>query len=304
MRRLEQLIDICRKETGNTRYEDSAFGSGIQQSVFVQHFRDAQDALYMHIVSKKTKFFRKTKTIQVDPMRKMYPWPDDIYVQALETLQWSDTRFRGTPITLKKSYTKELLSTRVGYAYSYIPSNEGVEMNPPVNYGRLHFTYERKLPLLQKRSGRITNVTMVGNTVTALTVDSNDKIYDESEINDDFFLCVVDKFGNVKALNIEYIDCMNGVFSMNPFDLQDGESIAVGDSILVGKNTCNIPDLPDICEGYLRQHVIYRVKMGDESSWTDEARNNLNAYLNAIDDSFGRLSEDITDIPITNYDYI
>lgn len=304
MRRLEQLIDICRKETGNTRYDSSYEGSGISQAVFVQHFRDAQDSLYMHIVAKKTKFFRKTLTVPVVPMQELYPWPSDIYVQALETLQWCDVRYGASPITLLKSYTKEKLAIRTGYAYSYIPSNSGIEMNPPPNYGNLFMTYERKLPALQKKAGRITAGAIAGGQLTSLEVDSTEKMYDEEEINSDYFLCVVDKLGNVKAKDIPYDKCTNGVFTLNPFTIPDGQTIAVGDFIIVGQNTCNVAELPDICEGYLRKYVIYRVRYGDYSAWTAEAKADLGAYLSEMDDSFGRLSEDITQIPITNYEYL
>lgn len=304
MRRLEQLIDICRKETGNTRYDNSYEGSGISQAVFVQHFRDAQDSLYMHIVAKKTKFFRKTLEVPVVPMQEFYAWPSDMYVRALETLQWRDSRYGASPITLLMSYTKEKLAMRTGYAYSYIPSNEGIEMNPPINYGNLYMTYEKKLPNLQKKAGKITAAAIAGGNLTSLEVDGADKIYDQDEINSDFFLCVVDKFGNVKAKDIQYESCANGVFTMNPFAIPAGQSLAVGDFILVGQNSCNVAELPDICEGYLRKYVIYRVRYGDYSAWTKEAKDDLGAYLTEMDDSFGRLSEDISQIPITNYDYL
>ncbi len=303
MRRLEQLIDICRKETGNDRYTEGNFGSGVSQGVFTQHFRDAQDQLYMHIVSTKNKFFKKTLEIPVVPMQAQYPWPDDIYVRALETLQWYDIRYKACPVTILKGYTKEKLSGRVGFPFQYIPNNAGIELNPPVNYGTLAFSYERKLPALQKKSGLITVATMVGSDLTALEV-ANTGVYDESEINSDFFLCVVDKFGNVKARNIQYDSVSAGVFTLPAQGLAAGQSVSVGDFILVGKNTCNIPDLPDICEGYLRKYVIYRVKYGDSSNWTKEAKEDLSTYVALIDDTFARPSEDITEIPITNTDYL
>ena len=304
MRRLEQLIDICRKETGNDRYAEGQFGSGISQAVFTQHFRDAQDQLYMHIVSTKNKFFKRSLEVPVVPMQENYAWPDDIYVRALETMQWMDTRYRATPVTIRMGYTKEMLSVRVGFPFQYIPSNEYFTLNPPVNYGTLILHYEKKLPMLQKKAGKITTATMVGTNLTALVVDSTEAIYDQSEINSDYFLCVVDKFGNVKAKNIQYDSVAAGVFTLSPAAIATGESVSVGDYILVGKNTCNIAELPDICEGYLRKYVIYRTRYGDFSAWTKEAKDDLGTYAGLIDDSFARMSEDITEIPITSYDLL
>ena len=304
MKNLEQLIVICRKLTGNTRYTEGEYGSGISQAVFVQHFNDAQDALVMHINATKNKFFKKTIEVPVVPMQIMYPWPKDIYVRALETVQWVDNRYGSTPITLNKSYTKEKLATRVGYAYSYIPSHDGIEMNPPINYGKLFFTYEKTIPRLQKKSGQIITATMAGDQLTALVVDAAGEMYDEEEINSDYFLCVCDKYGNIKASDVEYESCTGGVFTLQPFTLPAGQTVEVDDFILVGQRQTNVSELPDICEIYLRKYVIYMVRYGDSSSWTKEARDDMASTLAQMDDSFSRMSEDISEIPITNYELL
>lgn len=301
MQRLENLISMARKLSGNTRYDAT---SGVPQDVFVQHFNDAQDSLAKQVVNLKTKFFKKTITVDVVPGQAIYPWPSDCYIQSLETLQWSNPGKGVYYQTITKTTTKEKVTSNVGYPYAYIPCNEGIELNPPINSGVLYLTYEFTLPKLQKRSGRITTATMAGSDLTALAVDQTESIYDETEINSDYFLCVVDKYGNIKARDIEYDSVSAGVFTLSPFAIPSDESVSVGDYILAGKNTCNIPEWPDICESFLRKYAVYQARYGDSSKWTAEAKNDMIAEFELLSTSFALLSEDITDIPITNYELI
>ncbi|HAB98238.1 MAG TPA: hypothetical protein DCE71_00230 [Parachlamydiales bacterium] len=62
MRRVEQLIDIARKLSQNTRYDENA---GVPQDVFVQYLNNAQDSLVMEIQNLKTKYFFKTQIVDV-----------------------------------------------------------------------------------------------------------------------------------------------------------------------------------------------------------------------------------------------
>lgn len=300
MQRLEQLITMARKLSGNSRYDDD---SGVPQDVFVQHFNDAQDALTKNVVNLKTKFFKKTLEVPVVPGQAVYPWPSDCYIRALETLQWSNTRSGVYYQNLQKLVTKEKVTNQTGYPFGYIPENAGIEVVPPINNGTLYLTYEKVIPRLQKRAGTVTAVTTTLGQITALTVATTAP-YDEAQINDDYYLCVVDKFGVVKAKNILYTSVSGGVFTLSPFTLGAGESVSVGDSILVGDNTCNVPEWPNICESYLRKYVVYQAKYGDSSKWSQEAKQDMIAEFDLLSTSFAMLSEDITDIPMTSLDYV
>lgn len=300
MKRTEQLITAVRKVTGNTRYEST---SGIPQDVFVQHFNDAQDALSKQVVNLKTKFLKKTEIVEVVANQAIYPYPTDCYIRSIDTIQWSDNTKGVYYRPLNKITDREKVGNYTGYPFGYILQHEGVELTPPITLGILYFTYEKTLPKIQKRSGLISTLTVVGSQLTALSV-TVDSMYDQTEINDDYFLCVVDKYGNVKAKDIEYKSVSAGVFTLDPWTIPSGEAIAVGDYILVGKNTCNIPDWPDICESYLRKYVTYQIKYGDASKWSKEARDDMAAEFTTLSTSFALLSDDITDIPITNCDSI
>jgi hypothetical protein len=301
MRRVEQLIDMARKLSGNTSYDSN---SGVPQDVFVQYFNNAQDSLMKEVVNLKTKFLLKQVNVPVVNNQERYEYPQDLYMQHIDTIQWLNSQNGTYYQTLYKSYVKEKITTSTAYPFGYVMQNDGYHLNPPINAGTLQISYIKKVPTLQIRSGIISSAVVNGsNQLTALSV-TNNSIYNESAINDDYFLCVVDKFGNQKAINVEYTSVLNGVFTLNPYQLEDGETVSVGNYVLVGKNTVNLPQWPDICESYLIKHAVYDAKYSDASPWSAEAKADMAMSFAALSGSFATLSDDVTDIMISTTDYI
>lgn len=301
MKRLEQLIDMARNLSGNTRYDDD---SGVPQKVFVQYFNNAQDSLIKEVVNLKTKFLLKTSdVIPIVSGQETYSYPYDLYMQHIDTIQWTDKTFGSYYQTLYKNYTKEKVTNTIGFPFGYIMQNDGYHLNPPMTNGFLYLTYIKSLPKLQKKGGAITAVSLAGQTLSGLTI-STSGTYDSVEINDDFYLCVVDKHGIQKARNIEYTSQAAGVFTLPSQALGTGQTIAVGDFIVVGKNSTNLPEWPDVCESYLVKHAVYDAKYSDSSSWSTEAKDDMRAFFQTLSGSFATLSDDVTDIAMTNTDFI
>jgi hypothetical protein len=302
MRRVELLIDTARKLSQNTRYDSS---SGIPQDIFVQFFNNAQDTLTMEVQNLKTKYFKTQLIVDVVPNQEVYDYPPDCYMQHLDTIQWTDSITGTYWQTLYKSVTKEKVTLQPGYPFAYIPFEDGIHLNPPITSGQLWMTFVRTPKRLQKRAGQVSSLTLVGQLLSALTVNPAESSFDETEINTQNYLCVCDKYGNVKASNIPYTSVnSSGVFTLSSYTLESGQTIAVGDYILVGENCINIPQWSDICEGYLIKHAVYEAKYGDSSSWTKAAAEDMDRYFQKLSGSFATLSDDITDIPITALDYI
>lgn len=302
MRRVELLIDVARKLSQNTRYDSQ---SGIPQDVFVQFLNNAQDSLVMEVQNLKTKYFKKQIIVPVVPSQEKYSWPDDCYMQHVDTIQWTDSLTGTYWQTLFKTTTKEKITIQPGYPFAYVPHEDGFYLNPPIKSGSLYVTYVRTPKRLQKRAGKINVATIVGTDLTALEVDETEASFDLSEINSQNYLCVVDKFGKVKASNILYDSCnSSGVFTLSAFNLGT-QTIAVGDYVIIGQDCINIPDWEtDMIEGYLIKHMVYEAKYGDSSSWTAQALNDMQMYFQKLSGSFAVLSDDISDIPVTNLSYI
>lgn len=299
MRRLEQLIDTARKLTQNTRYDSD---SGIPQDVFVQFFNNANDYLLMQVVNLKTKYLQKNVTTQIVNSQIKYDYPRDIYMQNIDTIQWSQLADNQDYFTtLFKSYTKEKVSNQNGYAFAYTPKEDGIYLNPPLQNGSLSIDYIRRVNSLGLRAGQVSSVTVSGSGVlSALTVTGGT----DADINAYNYLCVVDKDGKTKALNIAYTSVSSGVFTLSPFQLASGESVAVGDYIVLGQFMTNRPEWPDVVESFLITYVKYDVKFHDGSTWTKAAMDDMQMRFKLLSESFATPSDDIPQIPITNLDYL
>ncbi len=301
MKRLEQLITMARELSGNTRYDAD---SGVSQSVFVQYFNTAQDSILKQVVNLKSKYLLKTSdAIPVVSGQETYSYPYDLYIQNIDTIRWTDTTTNSYYETLNKNVPKEKVTNSLGFPYGYILEKDGYHLNPPLNNGYLYLDYIQTLPRLQTKNGVITGVTINGsNVISALTV-STAGTYDTTQINDDYFLCVVDKHGIQKARNIEYTSETAGVFTLSPQTLGTGQTVAIGDYITVGKNTVNQPSWPDICESFLIDYAVYSAKYGDSSKWSAEAKEYMKDAFILLSGSFAAPSDDLCPIPITNFDY-
>lgn len=301
MRRVELLIDTARKLSQNTRYDET---SGVTQDIFVQFLNNAQDSLIMEVQNLKTKYFKKQVVVDVVPNLEVYSYPDDCYMQHLDTIQWTDSPTGTYWTTLFKTTTKEKITIQPGYPFAYVPYEDGIHLNPPIKQGKLYITFVRTPNKLQKRAGKINNLTIVGSTLSAMTLDITEASFDQNEINSQNYLCVVDKFGKIKASNILYDSISSmGNFTLDPFNLGTS-TIAIDDYICVGENCVNLPQWVDICEGYLLKHMVYEAKYGDSSAWTDAAVKDMAAYFAKLSTSFATISDDVTSIVISNLDYI
>lgn len=251
MRRLELLIEEARELSQNESYNDD---SGISQRVFNRYFKNAQDAMQKGLANAKTKILLKTQ----DPLttivsqQAFYPYPDDLYINNIDTLEWSQNGINSF-IPMSKAITKErITNSKAGYPFSYILKDTGVILNPPIQSGFLRWNYIKKLPTLEKRSGRISAVTIVGGQITALTLDINESSYDPTYINKQNTLCVVDRTGLRLVKNIEYtsIDPATGIITLEAPPVDTMNALISVNQIPTGAvNNSNtvftLPYLPD-----------------------------------------------------------
>lgn len=304
MRRVELLIDEIRAMTGNERADSD---SGVSQKQMVRVLKNSQDQLYKHISNAKTRILLKEVLVDVVQSQELYDYPFDLYLQNIETMQWSlNPTSNGIDyINLTAGITKDRQSSENGYAFSYILRGDGYLLSPPLSNGRLRLTFQRKLPELEKRSGQVQSVSLSSLNLTALTLDPNEASFDRDYLNQVQTLSVVGKYGNIKARNIE-IDSVasNGVVTLSAQTLASGSTISVGDYVVAGRYSCNASELPDICESHILKHGIYETRYGDYSNWTKAALDDLNMSLQTILDSFAIPTSDICEIPITCTDYL
>lgn len=297
MKRVEPLIDLVRQITGNTRYDAN---SGISQSVMALYLNSAQDEIMKAMVNAKTKYLQKEIVIPVVNAQQEYSYPEDIFMQNIDTMQWTMDNLTFSPLV--RGYTKYKFNNQAAYAFGYYTKNSGFVLTPPVTQGNLHLNYMRKLPRMAIRSGMISALTIGSGNLTALTVATTGT-YNAAEIASDNFLTIVDYLGNVKLSGVQYSSETAGVFTIVSTEIT-GATPAIGDYIVIGKYASNIAELPDIAEGFLLLYAEYRVKYGDASKWTAATKDNLALVMQTIIDSINSNNDDTNEVLITNYDYL
>ncbi len=303
MRYLEQLIDRARELSQNTSYDAT---TGVSQRVFTQYFQNAQDFIVREIINSKCKYFLyfDPNYINVVSGQEPYNYPSDIYLQGIDSLEWSDDR--KTWLFLEKNITKDRTTSVSGYPYGYYLNRDHYILTPPLQHGFLRITYNRKPKRLEKRSAKVSSVTG-STTITAIALDSaysSGQNGDESYINQFSNVSVVGKDGTIKIANLPITSCGSNAIVMPSYTLVSGEAIATGDYILADGGSCNVPQYDDMIESFLILHATYQAKYGDSSQWTNATQQDVMAHAKQIVASFGILSEDVNHIPIVNTDFL
>jgi len=304
MDRAELLIEEIRSQTQNTSY-DSNFG--VPQSDIVRYLRNAQDFLFSQAVQQKPKFFLEEYIVDCVNDQEVYSLPERIYLGNLEMVEYSHSGNVREYYPLNVYQYIERDVTHTGSPSGYIRRNQEILLVPPAASGKLRISYIKEADKIDIRRGQISAVTDSGTQVTALTLDTTEASFDSTTLNKHYNLCVVDRYGNQKMKNIEFdsIDSGTGVVTLTAsHTYEDGETIAVGDYVVSGKNSANVSTLPDTCERFLIKHSVYEVKFGDASKWSDKVKNDVLDLANDIIGGFQSIENDIANIPITATDYL
>jgi len=305
MRRLELLIAEARRQSNNTRYDAN---SGVPQATFVQYFQNAQDELEKAAKSVKGKYFLgQAPIVTVVSGQEEYAYPYDIFMQGIDTLEWSQDG--NTYFALTLATVKDRLNNQTGWAYGYIPRNEGYLLTPTLASGFLRVNYIKKVPQLQLRQGLITSRTINGsNQLTALTLNVADTSFDGVSLNEQNYLCVVNRNGSQLAVNIEYdsVNTTTGVVTITgaAFALLTTETVPVGAYITVGKSTANLPNWPTVVESYLIKYAIYQAKLGDSSTWTKAIKDDVAAMITSCIECLATPNDDISVPLVSNWNYL
>lgn len=297
MRRLEILIDLARELSQNQRYDAN---SGVSQKLFTHYFQSAQDSLQKNLVNAKTKYRLVQTTTPVVNGQEQYSYPSDIYLQNIDTLEWSQDNISWIP--LDRSLTKDRQNVRVGYPFGYWTRENGFCLTPPLESGYLRINYIRRLKRIEKRSGKITTVT--GSPITAIVLDATEASYDPNYIQLYNYITIVGSDGTVKTRSIPITGMTTNTINIPNYVLQSGESVAAGDYVLADSDCVNIPEFPSICESFFIKYVNYSAKFGDSSQWTNQARDDMAQSFKEILDSFAMLTDDVSWVPIINTDYL
>lgn len=310
MQRLELLIKRARAESLNKEYSNVV---GIPQEDFIAWANEAQDRLYSEAIKQHPMYFTAEEIIDSVSGQEAYDLPTSTYLSHIEMVEYSVDGSELNYYRLDQAKLPERISYPTGNPGYYIRRGKQILLVPaPQNGGtaKIRVTYVKKVPRLDVRRGIIQTVTASSTAVSALTITSASlaSLDPYGELANYNHLSVVDRDGNIKMAGLEYdsINTGTGVVTITggSFTFGSGESIAVGDYIVIGERGCNRPDLPDSAERYLIQWMTFRAGFRDGSQRAQQQKALCDEILVDTIGSFADIDHDISSVTIINTDYL
>lgn len=308
MKRADLLINEVREDTENSEFTTE---TGVQDSTILRAFNDAQNRIMSLIQQQKPNLFQKEKVIDAVAGQEVYDLPVDVFAtHMLEKVEYSSTGNAQDYYPLDYGYLKERTNTMPGIPAFYIRRSQQLLIQPkPQGAGKIRATYIRTIPTLDKRRGKVETVVLDGltNTITTLVLDPTALTTDDSQslLAAEWF-CVVDKNGTIKMAGIPLADLntSTGAVTVDTFNYQAGESIAVGDYVVTGKFTTTHSELPDIAERYLLMFAQWRVQKRDSSNDSQEANAEAKEMEADIMSTYSEQTKDVAEIPVLDTSFM
>jgi hypothetical protein len=298
--RIDKLITHIRKATEN---EEVGTGYGIQDSEFIRYLNEAQDRLVSKITQQHPAVFVEETTIDTVANQEAYDIPADaIAFNRVTDVQYSAKSLRGF-YTLNRISLKERDTDLKGEPLQYIRKAGQILLSPipTTSSGQIRLNYIRRPRDLDTRRGKVDSVTLGASSITALSLDHTQSDFDDTNLNLADYITVVDRYGSVKMKNIpiDSVSAVNGdVTITSGFTFSSGETIEVGDYVVIGGFSSTHSELPDTCERYLSQYVIWKIFKRDSSSDANQAESELSALENEIISLYADIDDDLIFIPI------
>lgn len=308
MKRADLLITEVREDTENSEFTTE---TGVQDSTILRAFNDAQNRIMSLIQQQKPNLFQKEKLIDAVAGQETYDLPVDVFAtHMLEKVEYSPTGNDTEYYQLDYGYLKERTNTLPGVPAFYIRRSSQILIQPkPQGAGKFRLTYIRTIPTLDKRRGKVETVTLDGstNTITTLILDPTALTTDDSQaLIDAEWFCVVDRNGNIKMQGIPLADLntSTGQITVDTFEYEDGETIAVGDYVVTGKYATTHSELPDIAERYLLMFGQWRVQKRDSSNDSVEANQEAKEMESDIMATYSEQTKDVAEIPVLDTSFM
>lgn len=305
MRRVDLLITQARRDSNNIEFTDT---TGLSDDDFIAYANRAQDRLQSLLQQVYPDILQKEKEVDVVQNQEEYSVPSDAYLEIrTEQIDYSPTGKKEDYYTLDKGRLRERFSGNASNPFFYIRRSKTILLQPkPQQGGKLRITYQKQIPRLDKRRGTIQSVTTSGNQITSLVLDPTVNIDDQAMLNEGY-ITIIDKDGNVKmrSIPITGVNVTSGIVTVESgFEFEDGESAAAGQYVCSGAFASTNSELPDTCERYISEYMVFRAQRKDSNNDALEQSADLKAIEDEIVASFSVPDRAITKIPIIDDTYL
>lgn len=287
MKRLEYLITQVRNSTDNKDV------NGISTSEIVSYFNDAQRYITT-IIFKNNPYadlFKVQVEIPADPSGE-YTLPDDCY--STNALSMVEARFADTSNNKGYSRIKPIMESEFSYIFGYITRDNKVLIsgqNDVAQLNTVRITYFKQLPTLDIRQAKVSSV----NTGISIILSASPTyLY---EVDD--HCSAVDAQGVQQTSNIYFTNTSGAL-------LNTADTIGVTSDMYItsGKNSCNKPLLPDVCETYLLDYVRQRIYTRNNYEDANKQMYFTQQQESEIVAIFSKNKKDDDTIPVTDVEFL
>lgn len=305
MRAIELLITQSRRETENEEFTDT---TGISDEEFIEFANRAQSRIQTGISLLFPDLFLEEKEIDAVINQEDYAIPLDAFLGSrVELVEYSPDGTQSGYYNLDKGSKKERLSGVSSTPSFYIRRSGFILLQPaPQQAGTIRITYQKSLPKIDKRRAQVSAVTLTSNSITSLTLDTTQEI-DDVALLEENYITVIDKNGviKMKEIPITAISTSSGAVTVEAgFTFESGETIAVGDYVVRGKEASTHSQLPDVCQPFLIAYMNWKALFRDSSNDSVEQNQELKELMNEILASYGDPDGDVNRVPILTGDYL
>lgn len=305
MERLDILVERIRRYTATQSFTDAgALGSqvGVQTQMIVDLFNEANHALHGIIYGNAPALYIKTATIDIASDTEEYTLPTDAFLGVnVLSVEYKYGDGSGDYYKIRKRDIHMRDTVITGEPQYYIQHNNRILLNPipsTTKTAGIRVTYESQQPEVDVRRGTITAVDNATNptSITIGTKSQADIAFAAGAAPE--YITVVDKDGAQQMRNIAVSAYNSGTGVLTVSVSADaGESVSVGDYVVVGDNSSSHFQYPDFCEAFLTTYVKHSIfeLLGHPSAAT--AARQLVSHQSLIMDVFADFNADIMEIP-------
>jgi len=306
MRRIDLLITQAREETGNRFFTDE---TGIQDSEFLRWANSAQTRIQSLIQSSHPQILQKESLIAGVSGQEKYAIPQNTFLSSrVQMVEYSRTGETRNFYTLKAGSLHERVNGLSGSPVFYIRfSNYFLVQPAPSSAGVLRVITQGALPRLDIGRATVSSVVLdsTTKTVSSLILDTTTSI-DATNIQNERYITIVDRDGIIKmaAIPVTEVNATTGVVTIFPgFIFKEGESITAGEFVTLGVYSSTNTDLPDVCERYIVDFMIWKLEKRDSSGASPEISQELRDQEDDIITSFGMPDDDVSYVTILDPQY-
>lgn len=308
-RYIGDILDAVRRDTHNVDWAQGGAGrKGTIQEDLVRYANWAQQRAQGVVARKHNYYFEVApKEISIVADQDTYTVPDNVYLGSrIQKVEYSRSGLardynRLRPFNPHSDYPRigshPCFYRRRGSSITLTPT-------PAQSQGSIRVHYERALDLLALRAGQVQGRTLTSTQLTALSIDTTSDGDDVIPLSTAQYICINDQYGNVKMYNIPITsyDDSTGIVTLDAFTFAEGESVAVGDYVTVGKYTTTHSDLVDDFERYISEYVSERLLHKDSSVDAFEVSQMFQNMEEEIVSSLSLPDKDIARLEEVDYD--